>query len=155
MFYKYRKKTPTFKTLKRVHLRTQFYHRRPLAGTTWKPQSSSPFVILFTLLKLLLKINQWFASTWIQILMIMIALKGLWVTMLYIHDAGLNVLSQCHCTLCWGEIMSYYTSTMTSTKIWTNLHRLVLWTAQCCSSPPPRLKDSQCRGKKNELKHFY
>lgn len=49
--------------------------------------------------------------------------------------------------------MSYYTITVTSTKMWTSLHRLVLWAARCCSSPP-RLKDSQCRGKNTWIKAF-
>lgn len=40
-----------------------------------------------------------------------------------------------------------------SNKMWTHLHRLVLWTSQCASGPP-RLKDSQCRGKKTWIKAF-
>lgn len=35
----------------------------------------------------------------------------------------------------------------------THLHRLILWTSKCVSGPP-RLKDSQCRGKKTWIKAF-
>lgn len=78
--------------------------------------------------------------------MIVVALKGLWVTLLYTRDAGLNAFFDAAVHYA-GGLMSYYTIPVTPTKMWTSLHRLVLWAARCHSSPP-RLLDSQCRGKK-------
>lgn len=78
--------------------------------------------------------------------MIKVALKGLWVTILHTHDARLTVFFDAAVHYA-GGIMSYYTVPVTPTEMWTSLHRLVLWAAWCRSSPP-RLQDSQCRGKK-------
>lgn len=147
MFHKYRTEGPEGSAWRR-----QFYqenigmdHGKATAHTSicW----TRPDIIW------VVSIDKWFAFKQILILVRMVILNSVWATALFTRDARLTALSDAagHDA---GGMMSFYAFTETSTKMWTHLHRLVLWAARSFSSPP-RLKDSQCRGKKHELKHFY